>query len=247
MPLERELILDQLGDESRPRCRQCTRREEVCQYESPIRFKHQVTSSSPARRKAPSQPAGANNATRSSSSGLDTSSTISSLPPDNNDVSRGPMSLEGGATPLPVPWVVISNRLQPESPAVHAASPQTWSSSLLAGHESAYLDAIYLHHFASELGRWLDCTDPTRQFTLKIPRLVHEERILLLAVTCFAARHMKHRTKAALAHEESVKLLISRLDEANAATDDALLCCIVILRVYEQLDGVLEYPQICRD
>jgi hypothetical protein len=104
-------------------------------------------------------------------------------------------------------------------------------------HEYSYSEAKYLHHFASELGRWLDCTDPQRQFTLKIPQLVRHERILLLAVVCFAARHMKDNSRAVLAHEESVKLLIARLNVANAASDDALLCAIVILRVYEQLDG----------
>lgn len=107
-------------------------------------------------------------------------------------------------------------------------------------YEFSYSDAKYLHHFASELGRWLDCTDPQRQFTLKIPQLVRRERILLLAVTCFAARHMRDTSTAVLAHEESVNLLISRLNVANVASDDALLCAIVILRVYEQLDGKFE-------
>lgn len=239
-------MLNQIGDESRPRCRQCTRREEVCQYESPIRFKQHVTRFRSPGRKTPSR-AEANNTTHKSSSGIDTNSPISSLSPDDTSVSCPLTSLEGCATPLSVPQVAISNSLQRETPAAQAESPHLSPSSILAGYQSTYLDAIYLHHFATELGRWLDCTDPLRQFTLKIPRMVREERILLLAVTCFAARHMKHPTTAALAHEESVKLLISRLDEANAATDDALLCSIVILRVYEQLDGVLEYPQIFDD
>lgn len=108
---------------------------------------------------------------------------------------------------------------------------------MILDHEFSDLDIRYLQHFATELGRWLDCTDPKRQFTLKIPQLIRKERILLLAVTCFAARHLKDSTKAAEAHEETVKLLIPRLDATDVAADDALLCAIVILRVYEQLDG----------
>ena len=100
-----------------------------------------------------------------------------------------------------------------------------------------YTDAVYVHHFATELGRWLDCTDATRQFTLKIPHLVRSEPVLLHAVMCFAARHMKEPEVAAWAHEQCVELLIPRLNTANIDTDDTILCAIVILRVFEQLDG----------
>ena len=113
-----------------------------------------------------------------------------------------------------------------------------WRSlDLEASYSLQYLDAVYVRHFAAELGRWLDCTDATRQFTFKVPQLVHTERILLLAVTCFAARHMREPETAALAHEQCVKLLIPRLNAVNVVADDALLCAIVILRVYEQLEG----------
>lgn len=96
---------------------------------------------------------------------------------------------------------------------------------------------MYVHHFATQLGRWLDCSDATRQFTLKIPHLVRSEPVLLYAVKCFAARHMKEPGVASWAHEQCVALLIPRLDTTNVGADDAILCAIVILRVFEQLDG----------
>ena len=100
-----------------------------------------------------------------------------------------------------------------------------------------YTDAIYLQHFAAELGRWLDCTDAARRFTMKIPRLAQDEEILLRAVVCYAARHMRQPDATAQAHEQCVRLLIPRLTAADVASDDAVLCSIVILRVFEQLDG----------
>lgn len=100
-----------------------------------------------------------------------------------------------------------------------------------------YTDAIHLQHFTTELGRWLDCTDVSRQFTTKIPRLAQAEEIVLRAVVCFAARHMRQPDVAAQAHEQCVRLLIPRLTAADVASDDAVLCSIVMLRVFEQLDG----------
>ncbi len=100
-----------------------------------------------------------------------------------------------------------------------------------------YTDAIHLQHFTAELGRWLDCTDAARGFTTKIPRLAQDEEIVLRAVVCFAARHMRQPDAAAQAHEQCVRLLIPRLTAANVASDDAVLCSIVMLRVFEQLDG----------
>ena len=124
------------------------------------------------------------------------------------------------------------------SPNLPLSEQGSWTaSSPRATFSLQYADAIYLQHFASELGRWLDCTDAARQFTVKIPHLAQEEEILMRAVACFAARHMGQPNAAAQAHKQCVRLLIPRLTAADVASDDAVLCAIVILRVFEQLDG----------
>jgi hypothetical protein len=128
--------------------------------------------------------------------------------------------------------------LSSHSPVLPFDERRLWAApSPQSSFNLQYSDAIHLQHFTAELGRWLDCTDAARQFTTKIPRLAQEEEILLRAVVCFAARHMRQPEAAAQAHEQCVRLLIPRLTAADVASDDAVLCSIVILRVFEQLDG----------
>lgn len=103
----------------------------------------------------------------------------------------------------------------------------------LARHE-----AWLMHYYALHLGRWLDCTDASRQFTLKIPRLATTSPVLLQAIMSFAARHAGDTEAANLAHERCIEMLIVQLDSGQVADDDALLCAIVILRVFEQLTAV---------
>ena len=231
-----KLTLLRSGDESRPRCASCRRREETCEYENPIRFKQHVVAYSQKRRKSSSQPTAANKTVELYSSAFDTGSAFSYLSPVDNSPQQSSVG-RGAAAATSPPEHVSSHTLQEEFSDVSSQSSEVWAITPRIDYEYSCSDAKYLHHFASELGRWLDCTDPQRQFTLKIPQLVRKERILLLAVTCFAARHMKDTSNAVLAHEESVNLLIPRLNVADVASDDALLCAIVILRVYEQLDG----------
>lgn len=124
------------------------------------------------------------------------------------------------------------------SPVLPFDERRLWAApSPQARFNLQYTDAVHLQHFTAELGRWLDCTDAARQFTMKIPQLALDEEILLRAVVCFAARHMRQPDAAAQAHEQCVRLLIPRLAAADVASDDAVLCSIVILRVFEQLDG----------
>ncbi|KAK5280656.1 hypothetical protein LTR40_006034, partial [Exophiala xenobiotica] len=51
-----------------------------------------------------------------------------------------------------------------------------------------------------------------------------------------AARHMGNTEAAEEAHQACVKLLVEQLTSGTVADDDALLCAIVILRVFEQLN-----------
>lgn len=99
-------------------------------------------------------------------------------------------------------------------------------------HDEAFL----VHHYAEHLGRWLDGTDPARQFTLRVPVQVKHCSILLHSVLCFAARHRGNHVTADRAYQRCIALLIDRLNLNVAAHDDNLLCAIVILRFFEQLN-----------
>jgi hypothetical protein len=98
-------------------------------------------------------------------------------------------------------------------------------------------EAVLVHHYTEHLGRWLDCTDATRQFTLGVPGKVKLCPVLCHAVLSFAARHRKEEAIAEAAYQRCIALLIDRLNEDAASHDETLLCAIVILRFYEQLSG----------
>ncbi|KAF2714095.1 hypothetical protein K504DRAFT_518292 [Pleomassaria siparia CBS 279.74] len=98
-------------------------------------------------------------------------------------------------------------------------------------------EGTLVHHYVEYLGRWLDCTDASRQFTLRIPTLVKHCPILLGAVIAFAARHSQDTLFADMAYQRCINLLIQRLNLNSAMHDESLLCAIVILRFYEQLNG----------
>ena len=100
-----------------------------------------------------------------------------------------------------------------------------------------HAEALLVHHYTESLGRWLDCTDATRQFTLRVPEKVKSCPVLCLAVLSFAARHCREDTRANAAYARCINLLIARLNEQPAGHDETILCAIVILRFYEQLSG----------
>jgi hypothetical protein len=126
--------------------------------------------------------------------------------------------------------------LSPSSVATprHLASPAQSLGTVIpfTAHE-----ARLVHHFSQHLGRWLDCTDASRQMTLEIPKLAATSPILLQAVVSYAASHLQDRSTAEQAHERCVRMLIVELSSAEIANDTAVLCAIVILRVFEQLNG----------
>lgn len=98
-------------------------------------------------------------------------------------------------------------------------------------------EALLVHHYTEYLGRWLDCTDATRQFTLGVPEKVKFCPVLCHAVLSFAARHREEGVSATASYQRCIALLIDRLNEDTASHDETLLCAIVILRFYEQLSG----------
>ncbi|USP73130.1 hypothetical protein yc1106_00404 [Curvularia clavata] len=108
------------------------------------------------------------------------------------------------------------------------------------GHASEYIpltheEAVLVHHYSEHIGRWLDCTDATNQFTLGVPEKVALCPVLRHAVIALAARHSRNNATADAAYQRCISLLILRLNEENASHDETLLCAIVILHFYEQL------------
>ena len=150
-------------------------------------------------------------------------------------------------TPAPIPQVASPNdvvsisqllRPGPDSPdraTVSWASPTIRQSGVKCNLSSE--EAYFVHHFVTHLGRWLDCTDASRKFSLKIPALVTASPILLEAVVSFAARHMGDTEAADAAYDRCIGMLIVTLGSDHICNDDVLLCAIVILRVFEQLTG----------
>ncbi|KAJ5751673.1 hypothetical protein N7520_008590 [Penicillium odoratum] len=130
---------------------------------------------------------------------------------------------------LPISHQLRTDSLSPWS----AASP---TGAIHAGSPLTYREAYLVHHFATHLGHWLDCTDASRQFTRKIPILIKQSPILLHAVLSYAACHIGDTKMADQAYERCVELLIPSLNSETVANDDILLCAIVILRVFEQLN-----------
>lgn len=165
------------------------------------------------------------------------------LPENTNDSVSVPLITSPDKNPSSSPYfsvvgIPISQLLQPDSLNLwSSASP---AGAIHAGTPLTYREAYLVHHFATHLGYWLDCTDASRQFTRKIPILVKQSPILLHAVLSYAARHVGDAEMAEQAHERCVELLIPFLNSETVAEDDILLCAIVILRVFEQLNGKSE-------
>jgi len=176
--------------------------------------------------------------------GIRTATSNSSSPPTSvhhGSVQGGSVQVSG-SIPLTCAPISIAQLLQPgsASPDFHVpspwpgpASPQNLIAKALTRHE-----ASLVHYYSIHLGKWLDCTDASRQFTLKIPALATTSPVLLEAIMSFAARHKGDAETASLAHERSIAMLIVLLDSEQVADDDVLLCAIVILRVFEQLTAL---------
>jgi hypothetical protein len=110
------------------------------------------------------------------------------------------------------------------------------SAKLLAvGHD----EAVLFHHFAVHLGRWLDCTNASRVFTLSVLDKFRLCPILYQAVLCFAARHRREDKVAETAYHRCVTLLIVRLNDRSVERDDMLLSAVLILHFADQLNGEL--------
>ena len=131
------------------------------------------------------------------------------------------------------PWPPPVDPATPHNPLPDPATRHDPLPKTLTRHEAALL-----HYYTAHLGRWVDCTDASRQFTLRIPALATTCPVLLEAIMSFAARHTRDAEAASLAHERCIAMLIVLLGSDQVADDDVLLCAIVILRVFEQLTAL---------
>ncbi|KAF2851079.1 hypothetical protein T440DRAFT_468198 [Plenodomus tracheiphilus IPT5] len=101
-------------------------------------------------------------------------------------------------------------------------------------------EALLVHYYSEHLGRWLDCTDGSRQFTLMVPREVKHCPILRYAVLSFASRHRRDYDTAKDTYQRCITLLIDRLNENPTSHSDKLLCAIVILHYCDQLSDTFQ-------
>jgi hypothetical protein len=85
--------------------------------------------------------------------------------------------------------------------------------------------------------------DPDRHFTFDVPRRALHSPILLYAILSVSSLYLSRisNCRASVAeqyYDESVRLMIPMLSNDSSAMDDNLLAATVILRVYEQMNGM---------
>jgi hypothetical protein len=86
--------------------------------------------------------------------------------------------------------------------------------------------------------------DSRQSFEKIVPQRAGTCPILLNAIFALAARHLSHTTNydhlaANRYHEQCLKYLIPMLDHAVAVSDENLFAATIILRVLEEMEGVL--------
>lgn len=245
------------GDETHPKCKACEKKNRPCQWEAPhTKFKDYQPESSSSK-----SPMDKNNDTDAMDTNMmeidgvgmsEGSDSRTNSPRRNNgrtgnSSERASASLSSPSVPVhsPSSLLDVPGAKNPRGLSVasllHTHAPEGMSQETRAYSTTpkalTYQEALLVHHYTEHLGRWLDCTDATRQFTLGVPEKVKLCPILCYAVLSFAARHRRDAETADFAYQRCIALLIERLNEDAASHDETLLCAIVILRFYEQLNG----------
>ncbi|KAH7394079.1 hypothetical protein DE146DRAFT_765693 [Phaeosphaeria sp. MPI-PUGE-AT-0046c] len=233
--------LKYVGDEVHPVCKACSKKNRPCQWESPQnKFKvYQPEGSSSKRATSEADPGSdtmdieggeKHDVVDQRKGGIEslTDTTSHNTPASPTSGSDRRFSYQGPSRPSSSSS--HSAALQSRPPIPQGTRPYSQTPVPLTHDE-----AVLVHHYTEHLGRWLDCTDATRQFTLGVPLKVKLCPVLCHAVLSFAARHRKEEEAAEAAYQRCIALLIDRLNEDAASHDETLLCAIVILRFYEQL------------
>lgn len=139
-------------------------------------------------------------------------------------------------TPIPRPVTALSPH-----DFLQASSPRTvqWDP-LFTTMEAAELT----RHFVDHCSGFFDFSDIYRHFAYEVPLKARRNATLANAMLALAARH-RSRTQAYdpyVAHRyyhDCLQTLIPRLGDSTAVNDDELLAAIVILRLLEEMDGLL--------
>ncbi|KAE8839010.1 hypothetical protein HRS9139_03393 [Pyrenophora teres f. teres] len=221
------------GDETRPVCKACGKKNRPCQWEEPhTKFKDY----------RPDGPSSIKSATGGTDDENEAKGDVMDVDDVNSverghDMVRAERASEGGRSRDNSPRIRKNSRADGLSEGqASVSSPSATLSPPSPYYVQRAKKALLVHHYTEHLGRWLDCTDATRQFTLGVPEKVKHCPVLCHAVLSFAARHCREDTTAEAAYERCIALLIERLNEDAASHDETLLCAIVILRFYEQLN-----------
>lgn len=234
-----------------PLCGQCAKKSRACQWESAhSRFRGYRSAAGSASTETtpggPAQDGDAMDVEEDDEDDVAQSEGSWSVPPHRRRNSRAGQTTETSLNP---PGAATAG-LQQSSASPFLGSPSAnptcdgvsipaQFSAALPVREPLHItrrEAKLVHHYAEHLGRWLDGTDPARQFTLRVPVQVKFCPILLHSIVCFAARHCEDSATADEAYQRCIALLIERLNLDTATHDDDLLCAIVILRFFEQLN-----------
>jgi hypothetical protein len=266
------VMLTHIGDELRPVCKACSKKNRPCQWDAPQNKFKAYWPGADSSKHAAGERDGSSDAMEvdSTEDGFEDGQANGTIPPEKNHEaaidrrrsrtdSRSDTTSQysPGAAGPPFP-VSESSRRPSMSARGRGSGSGKGSGSGSAVPDNTHLrshlppgtrsytktpvplthdEAVLVHHYTEHLGRWLDCTDATRQFTLGVPGKVKICPVLCHAVLSFAARHRKEEAVAEAAYQRCIALLIDRLNEDAASHDETLLCAIVILRFYEQLSG----------
>ncbi|KAF2661484.1 hypothetical protein K491DRAFT_710709 [Lophiostoma macrostomum CBS 122681] len=237
-------------DEERPVCGQCSKKNRTCSWETPSFHIRQYQPNENNR-------AGSSSRDRGQVDGEDGVGEEDEVEKDGDHATDGRQH-----APVPRASPFQRSAFHDSGPSSETFSPGAGSSSSggqsflphlfreNSSPSSAIQSGLYAQiltsseaelviHYSEHLGRWMDCTDASKQFTRRIPLLVQQCPILLNAVVAFAAKHCKEIPTAEQAYQHCLNLLIDRLNSENVTHDDALLCAIVTLRFVEQLDVAL--------
>jgi hypothetical protein len=246
------------GDETRPVCKACSKKNRPCQWDAP-QSKFKVYQ--PQDSRSATQESGPDSNSMDVDEGSEegqASSHRTFSPKPNQSISRRNSRAEVLLEPHASAFNTSQHSPDSEPLALRESRRHSDGSHHSTSHGSKPLpievpqgtrpysqtpvplthdEAVLVHHYTEHLGRWLDCTDATRQFTLSVPGKVKTCPVLCHAVLSFAARHRREEANADAAYHRCIPLLIDRLNERAASHDETLLCAIVILRFYEQLIG----------
>lgn len=89
-----------------------------------------------------------------------------------------------------------------------------------------------------------DYCDPQKTFAASVAQRAAASPPLLYAILATSARHLSMTSNhdaytAEMYHRECLALLIPVLNDSTAALDEALFASTVILRLYEEMSGML--------